>query len=430
MSLLERVRPSWSATGDTQERTSAYLLGAFSGLRAAGISLGIVAVPLLAVWATAAHVTASWTQALRISASGWLLLQHVAIAYPGGHLALAPLGLTLVPGLAIYRSARRLAGEPLLSQGFSSTNSNPRPAVEALTGLTVAYAGCAVLVAAASWSTAVHPVLWQAPLGPAVLAAMAGAAGLLRGHPHAAALRSRVFGWLPERLRAVIRPAVVATFLVFGLSLAGVLVELVQNAGRVEALHRALDPGTFGGSVLVLGQVGYLPDLAAWGVAWLAGPGFAVGSGTLISATTVRLGVLPVIPVFGALPSSPVPGGWLLMAAFAGPVLAGGWCGWRTVRRAAVDDLGLVSRLLDALLGAVLAAVLLGLLVALSTGAIGPGRLAEVGANALVVTPFLAVELALGALPVAAVATWWRRRRPSSAHDEPATQLVEPAVEL
>ena len=155
MSLLERVRPSWSATGDTQEHTSAYLLGAFSGLRAAGISLGIVAVPLLAVWATAAQVTASWTQALRISASGWLLLQHVAIAYPGGHLGLAPLGLTLVPGLAIYRSARRLAAEPLLSQGFSSTDSNPRPAVEALTGLTVAYAGCAVLVAAASWSTAV-----------------------------------------------------------------------------------------------------------------------------------------------------------------------------------------------------------------------------------------------------------------------------------
>ena len=98
MSLLERARPTGSPPAPPQERTSAYLLGAFSGLRAAGIGLAVVAVPLLAVWATAAHVTAGWTQALRISASGWLLLQHVAIGYPGGHLALTPLGLTLVPG--------------------------------------------------------------------------------------------------------------------------------------------------------------------------------------------------------------------------------------------------------------------------------------------------------------------------------------------
>ena len=174
MSLLERVRPSFAAPGGASEQTSAYLLGAMSGLRAAGISLGIVAVPLLAVWATAAHVTASWTQALRLSVSGWLLLNHVAIAYPGGHIALVPLGLTLIPGLAIYRSAKRLAAEPLLSQGFSSTDVNPRPSLEALAGLTAAYAASAVLLALACWSSSARPVLWQAPLGPAVLAAVAG----------------------------------------------------------------------------------------------------------------------------------------------------------------------------------------------------------------------------------------------------------------
>ena len=187
-------------------------------------------------------------------------------------------------------------------------------------------------------------------------------------------------------------------------SLLGVGYAIVTNLTRVEALHRALDPGTFGGAVLVVGQAGYLPDLAAWGVAWLAGPGFAVGSGTVVSATTVKLGVLPVIPVFGALPGSPPAAGWLVGAAFAVPVLAGAFAGWRTARRADAGDLGLVSRLLDALVAAVLAAVLLGLAVALSRGAIGPGRLADVGANALVVTPFLALELALGALPAAAIA--------------------------
>ena len=185
MSLLERVRPSGSAAGDAPPPTSAYLLGAMSGLRAGGISLGIVVVPLLAVWATAAHVSASWTQALRISVTAWLLIQHVAIAYPGVSSRWSPLGLTLVPGIAIYRSARKLAAEPLLSQGFSSTRATARPAAQALAGLTAAYAALASLVALASWSTAVHAVLWQAPIGPAVLAAGGGAAGLLRGHPRA-----------------------------------------------------------------------------------------------------------------------------------------------------------------------------------------------------------------------------------------------------
>ena len=420
-----------------------------SGLRAAGISLGIVAVPLLAIWATAAHVTASWTQALRLSVSGWLLINHVAIAYPGGHIALVPLGLTLIPGLAIYRSAKRLAAEPLLSQGFSSTEVNPRPSLEALAGLTAAYAGSAVLLALACWSSSVRPVVWQAPLGPAALAAVAGAAGLLRGHPHAAGVQARVATWLPERIRWTLRPALTAAAIVLVVSLLGVGYAVVTNLTRVEALHRALDPGTFGGAVLVVGQAGYLPDLAAWGVAWLAGPGFAIGSGTVVSATTVKLGVLPVIPVFGALPGSPVAAGWLVGAAFGVPVLAGAFAGWRTARRADAGDLGLVSRLLDALLAAVLAAVLLGVVVALCRGAIGPGRLADVGANALVVTPFLAIELALGALPAAAILTWWRRRSalpaspapPSgatgtaeatetSASAEASLQAAEPTVEL
>ena len=72
---------------------------------------------------------------------------------------------------------------------------------------------------------------------------------------------------------------------------------------------------------------------------------------------------------------------------------------------------GLASRLLDALVAAVVAALLLAAVIALSAGPIGPGRLAHVGANAVLVAPFLAMGLAVGAMPVAALATWRRRRR-------------------
>ncbi len=426
MTLLERVRPPASPPGPPAASTSAYLLGAMSGLRAAGISLAVITVPLLAVWATAAQVTAGWTQALRVSVAGWLLVHHVAVAFPGGQVALTPLGLTLVPVLAVYRSSRRLAAEPLLSQGFSSSTASARPAAQALAGLTVAYAGLALLLALVTWSGGVHAVLWQAPIGPALLAAGAGAAGLLRGHPRRAALREHVLGRLPVRLRSTLRPAVWSAAVILGTGLVAVAYALVTNLARVESLHRALDPGALGGAVLVAGQAGYLPDFAAWAVAWLAGPGFAVGSGSLVSAGTVKLGVLPVVPALGALPTSPAGARWLVLAAYAVPVAAGGLVGWWTARRAAPTDLGPVSRLLDALLASVGAALLVGVAVALSRGAIGPGRMAHVGANPLLVTPFLALALAAGAAPVAALTGWWRSRSAAEA----AVQAPDPAVEL
>jgi Family of unknown function (DUF6350) len=411
MSLLERVRPAWSAPTLSQPRTSAYLPGALAGLRAAGISFGIITVPLLAAWALASDVTAGWLQALRLAADGWLLVHHVAIAYPGGHLGLVPLGLTLVPLLAVYRSARRLATEPLLSQGFSSEAVNVRPAVQAVLGLTAAYAGTATIVALLIGTSDARPVIWQAPFGPGLLALLAGAAGILRGHPRRAGLRAELAGWLPARLRSTVRPALLGAGVVLVAGSLLVLVAVATNADRVVALHRALRPGDFGGALLVAGQVGYLPDLAAWGVAWLAGPGFALGAGTAVAPATVHLGLLPVVPVLGALPTRPLGSTWAVVAAAAVPVLAGAVSGWWSGRRAPADDLRPVSRLLDGLGAAVLAALLLGAVVVLSTGPIGPGRLAHTGANALVVVPFLAMELAVGALPAAAVASWWRRRR-------------------
>jgi hypothetical protein len=414
MSLLERVRPSWSSPTLSQQRTSAYIPGALAGLRAAGISFAIVTVPLLAAWALAAHVTASWTQALRVSAAGWLLIHHVAVAYPGGRLGLVPLGLTLVPALAAYRSGRRLGADPLLSQGFSSTAVNLRPIVQAVGGMAFGYAAAATFVALLVGTTQTRPVLWQAPIGPAVLAALAGATGVLRGHPRGPALRAELAGRLPGRLRRAMRPAGVGAAVLLMFGAVAVVIAVATNADRVLALHRALQPGAFGGVVLVVGQVGFLPDLAAWSTAWFAGPGFAVGSGTVVSAAHVQLGVLPVVPVFGALPGEPLTPSWTVGLALAVPVVAGCVVGWSSARRAPADDQGLGglgSRLLDALVAAICAAVLLGAVVALSAGPIGPGRLTDVGPNALLVTPFLALGLAVGAMPVAALVSWRRRRR-------------------
>ena len=295
-----------------------------------------------------------------MAAAGWLLLHHVAIGFPGGRVGLVPLGLTLVPALAVYRSARRLGADPVLSPANPSTPVNLRPVAQAAAGLALAYAAVATLVALLAGSAEVRPVLWQAPIGPAGLALLAGGAGLLRGHPRAPALRAQLAGRLPVRVRRALRPAAVGASVVLAAGVVAVGLAVAADADRVLALHRALQPGAFGGAVLVVGQLGYLPDLAAWATSWFAGPGFAVGTGTVVSVAHVQLGVLPVVPVFGALPARPLTSSWAIVVAFAVPVLAGCVVGWRSARRAPADDLGLASRLLDALVAAVTTALLLG----------------------------------------------------------------------
>ena len=72
----------------------------------------------------------------------------------------------------------------------------------------------------------------------------------------------------------------------------------------------------------MLAQLLVVPDAVVWAAAYLAGPGFAVGTATSVDPGGTVLGPLPALPLFGALP---VPGAnpvWL-WALLAVPVLAG-----------------------------------------------------------------------------------------------------------
>jgi hypothetical protein len=91
--------------------------------------------------------------------------------------------------------------------------------------------------------------------------------------------------------------------------------------------------------VITLAQLAYLPTLAIWGMAFVAGPGFAVGTDTAVSPAGTQLGPVPGIPALGALPESTTP--WLLLLALL-PVALGALAGWiarsRLVAPPAVED--------------------------------------------------------------------------------------------
>jgi len=169
-----------------------------------------------------------------------------------------------------------------------------------------------------------------------------------------------------------------------------------MRGDRIIALFQAAHVDALGATLLTIGHLAYLPTLIAWAVAWVAGPGFALGTGTAVSPAGTQLGVVPGIPLLGAVPEISEP--WLLVLVLV-PIAAGALAGW--VCRSALARAGADRRTSPRLLIAVGIAALAGaagaLIAASSSGAIGPGALAHVGPEPGPVALALAVEVFVGA---------------------------------
>jgi hypothetical protein len=215
----------------------------------------------------------------------------------------------------------------------------------------------------------------------------------------------------PSDVRAVVRAAVPGALTVLGAAAVVVTVLLVTNIQQAGDLWALLDPGVGGGAALAIGSVLAVPTLVLWTASALIGPGFAIGTGTSVDLTGSQLGQVPGFPLLAALPTPGEFAGWVFVLGLV-PLLAGIVSGWRL---GAVERDGLVPRLALGAASGALGGFAVGVLVALSGGAIGPGRLADAGPPLL--TPLLVVVLvmALGGALGAALSHYrgGRASRPS-----------------
>jgi hypothetical protein len=132
-------------------------------------------------------------------------------------------------------------------------------------------------------------------------------------------------------LRDATRTGVVAALLVLAAGAAAAGTSLALSGGQAGRLFAAYHAGFAGQAGLTLVCVVYGPNLAVWAASYLAGPGFALGAGTLVSAARVSLGAVPAVPVLAGVPAKPV-SSWagLLLAV---PLAAGMTAGWLMARR-------------------------------------------------------------------------------------------------
>ena len=417
-------------------RTTVALLAALEALIVAAIGLGICLVPITILWAAQYHLGADFAVVWRSSADVWLVGHGVNLTVALDPQTVAQLGL---PAAAVpFQLTIALLGFAALTVGLGvRTGMRAAETDQRLVGAVSAIAAFAVistLVVLSSGSAVVQPSIWQGIVLPPFVYGLGIAVGfgfaalrgpgeetLTRTGPDTAetlstpprsgtaapavlsALRApvRILA-VPEQLRlgamAALRAGTAATAIVIGVAALILSLLIFGNYGTIISLYEQLQSGVAGGAALTVGQLAILPNLVVWIASWLIGPGFAIGTGSSVSPLGTGLGPLPGLPVFGVIP----PGGFAFgLVGVVVPLLAGFLAAVLLRSRVDAGGSGLTdvrSRILTALGIGIVAGIQLGLLAWWSSGALGPGRLHDVGPN-----PWLVGALAAGEVAVAAI---------------------------
>nr|WP_129339647.1 DUF6350 family protein [Cellulomonas endophytica] len=385
--LLDDVRPE--VLRSAIDGAPTWVSGVLSALQGALLSLLCLVLPALAAFvATSADPTndgVPWTRAAHVGASVWLLAHGVPTVVAGVPVTLVPLGVTALALFTAWASARRSGTATRAAHGAG----------------TATYAAATLLVALLVGASGTGLLL--AVLGGALVGGAGTGLGLL-ARPGARPLREVTRpAWrrVPAPLRVGATGAVLATALLVLVAALLTVVWVVGSMTTVADVVRALGLDAVGGGVLAVAQLAFLPDLVLWNLAWAAGPGFAVGAGTTFSPLATVTGPLPAVPMLGALPTPDLagtPGVLPLLLVVAVGALAGLHVHRRLVVERARD-------LLLALAGLAVAVVLLVAgLVRASAGAVGPGRLTDVGGDPWAVGGAAAGLVLLGAVLAAAPA--------------------------
>lgn len=404
---------------DGDSITTPLVRGLLAALSVLGIGLAVVVVPALAAQVAGTASSATALDAVLI-ALNVLVLGHgggvvLSTGVIDGAVTLTPVGLQILLVLLAALSLRRVGHRLELVRGDGVLRVGAlRDAGVSLAAFGGTHAIGLAVLAAIGRSADAAPMVTSAVVSGALVAVGGGLIGLLwslRREPTTAVPGVRVLELLPAPYGAVARSALLAVLGLFGAGMLLVLVLMLTHVPAQSALFDQLDPGIVGGLVLTLLQLALLPLLAVWALVVLLGGTVVVGTSTGISLGEVQTGVLPALPILGALPEpGDLPGAaWALMLV---PALAVGLGAVSLVRD--VAELERREQITAWIAYPVVVVVAVLLLAGLTTGGIGDGRLVHLGpAMGTLVLPLLGVVLLATGLVLAVLATdlvpWTRR---------------------
>lgn len=390
-------------------RITIALLAALEAVIAVAIGLGLALVPLTILWATEGGLSTDWTLFWRAAADVWLLGHGVDLTVQLPTAFVASLAL---PGAdAPFTISLALLGFALLTVAFGvgagrRAAHSPQALLAAVIVIGV-FSALAVAIALSAGHAIAQPAQPEALVLPGLIYAGAVLLGLsLSGRSVLGAFGRNVRGsfrqWARELHPAVLptiaaglRGGTLAVAVVIGFSALLLTVAILTSYATMIGLYEALQAGVLGGITLTVLQLAVLPNAVVWAASWVVGPGFALGVGSSVSPGATVLGPVPGLPILAALPDGQAGLGFLVLLV---PILAGFAVGVMVRQRMPQARPSAVALLVHGLAVGLCAGLILGTLAWFSAGAAGPGRLQEIGPDALMVGLFMALEVAVPAV--------------------------------
>ncbi|MCX6445042.1 MAG: DUF6350 family protein [Actinobacteria bacterium] len=241
----------------------------------------------LVAWATAGSASGSTTDPIRGAVWIWLGAHHIPfqLALPpsgvSGYLTYLPIGAVVLPFIVIRttfaRALDRLKGD------FHDLN-----AVRLI--FSIIYAAITTALAFASRSVAIAPQWYLAPIFAFLISFLA----------------CMTVGYRLTPSRTLLTASRVLA-LMFGVAFIAVSILILVKFSLVKDITTSLQPGIFGGLLLLMLNILYLPNAAVGVAAYFSGTGVAVGAGTIVSPLWYQLGQIPALPLLGILPVSQQP---------------------------------------------------------------------------------------------------------------------------
>ncbi len=429
--MPDRTRPSaGELQRDLRHRRPLVLLAPLAGAAAAASTLVVCLALGVAGWfLTDAGAHGAPRDGLWVGSLAWLMAHGSGVHADGALVSVMPLGITLACAWVTWRLGHRL-GDSISGHGPDAQRIADGERDWTVPGAAVLYAAGYAAVALVTGTLAstgeTAPDLSRVVLWCVVLCGVLGAPAIAIGSGRAAIWTAT----LPASVVAVAascRRVVRLWLLVSLLAFLGALVTDFDTALNVTS-----QLGTDTGATVQLVALSLLvvPNAVVFSGSYLLGPGFTVGTHTLVSPAVVTVGALPMFPLLAALPDTGPTPAWT-SALIGVPPLVAALGAMRAQRHhptyrweeGALHGCG----------GGMLAGALFGVLALLAGGAVGPGRMTDVGPLAGAVLVHGVTAFGIGGLLGGLLATWWQRRRlepleapaspssdtPASSHDAP-----------
>lgn len=327
--------------------------GLIAGVWACAMSLLLFVFVVTLAWVLAPLGSGQFGDVIRAAAAFWFLANGGSIEWQSAAISLPPLLLTLILILFMRRAGGWIA-DAVDAEDAAGAKQSFAFAVAAVMSVQL-------LVAATITNETLRVSIGRSLFGALVVSAIG-------------------FGWGLGRMLNIELPE--AWYIhrlsmqryVVGLFSAASLLVIASGIWHWQAfidVLRAVAGDVTSITQFLLACAVYVPTFAMWALAVVLGPGFAFGTNTHITLGAVEIGALPPIPLLALIPNNPPTWAFALLVL---PLAAAIWA-TRLLPREEDGRLHLQS-VGELLVLGMVAGVLFGVL---SSGGLGPGRLAHIG---------------------------------------------------